>query len=56
VPASGGRAARIKHMTQQLADAFADAIAEHPQDWHMLQRIWVDDLDPRRLAASAVTV
>jgi KDO2-lipid IV(A) lauroyltransferase len=56
VPASGDRAARIKHMTQQLADAFADAIAEHPQDWHMLQRIWVDDLDPQRLAASAVTV
>jgi lauroyl/myristoyl acyltransferase len=56
VPTVGDRAARITHMTQQLANAFADAIAEHPQDWHMLQRIWVDDLDPRRLAASAVTV
>ncbi len=29
--------------TQRLADAFAAGIAAHPQDWHMLQRIWVDD-------------
>ncbi len=29
-------------MTQRCADAFALGIAEHPQDWHMLQRIFVD--------------
>jgi phosphatidylinositol dimannoside acyltransferase len=28
--------------TQAMADAFAGDIAEHPQDWHMLQRIWPD--------------
>jgi lauroyl/myristoyl acyltransferase len=28
--------------TQAMADAFATEIAEHPQDWHMLQRIWAD--------------
>ena len=31
--------------------ADADGIAEAPQDWHMLQRLWLDDLapdDPRR--------
>jgi KDO2-lipid IV(A) lauroyltransferase len=33
-------------MTQQLADAFAEGISKHPQDWHMLQRLWLDDLDP----------
>ena len=33
-------------MTQRLADAFAAGIAKHPQDWHMLQRLWLDDLDP----------
>ena len=41
----------IQTMTQDLADAFADGIREHPQDWHMLQRLWLDDLDaddPRR--------
>jgi len=29
-------------MTQRCADAFALGISEHPQDWHMLQRIFVD--------------
>jgi phosphatidylinositol dimannoside acyltransferase len=56
VPGDGDRASRIRLMTQQVADSFADAITEHPQDWHMLQRIWVDDLDPERLAPSAMTI
>ncbi|MYY11538.1 phosphatidylinositol mannoside acyltransferase [Streptomyces sp. SID4919] len=46
VPASGDRSARTSVMTQALADAFASGIAEHPEDWHMLQRLWLDDLDP----------
>lgn len=29
-------------MTQRCADAFALGIAAHPQDWHMLQRIFLD--------------
>jgi KDO2-lipid IV(A) lauroyltransferase len=52
VPATGDRAAKIRAMTQQTADAFAEAIAEHPADWHMLQRVWLDDLDLARLPAS----
>jgi KDO2-lipid IV(A) lauroyltransferase len=47
VPAEGDRARRTAVMTQQLADAFAAGIAAHPQDWHMLQRLWLDDLRPR---------
>ena len=27
--------------TQALADVFAAGIAEHPEDWHMLQRLWL---------------
>lgn len=34
-------------MTQALADAFASGIADHPEDWHMLQRLWLADLDER---------
>jgi phosphatidylinositol dimannoside acyltransferase len=34
----GGLAA----MTQRCADAFAEGIAAHPQDWHMMQRIFMD--------------
>jgi KDO2-lipid IV(A) lauroyltransferase len=33
---------RVKLTTQRLADAFALGIAEHPQDWHMLQKLWLD--------------
>jgi KDO2-lipid IV(A) lauroyltransferase len=40
-------------MTQRLADCFAEGIADAPQDWHMLQRVWVADLDPARLPAAA---
>jgi phosphatidylinositol dimannoside acyltransferase len=32
---------RVKIVTQRLADAFEAGIAEHPQDWHMLQKMWL---------------
>lgn len=38
----------VATMTQRLADAFAEGIAAHPADWHMLQRLWREDLTPRR--------
>ncbi|MFC8243300.1 phosphatidylinositol mannoside acyltransferase [Streptomyces chartreusis] len=53
VPESGTRAEKTSVMTQALADAFASGIAEHPEDWHMLQRLWLDDLEPRPSAAGA---
>jgi KDO2-lipid IV(A) lauroyltransferase len=49
LPATGSRADKVQAMTQSLADVFAAAIAEQPHDWHMLQRVWVADLDPARL-------
>jgi KDO2-lipid IV(A) lauroyltransferase len=33
---------RVKLVTQRLADAFEVSIAAHPQDWHMLQKMWLD--------------
>jgi KDO2-lipid IV(A) lauroyltransferase len=50
VPASGSRKEKAAAMTQELARVFEQAISEHPEDWHMLQKIFVDDLDPGRLA------
>ncbi|MFF9501687.1 phosphatidylinositol mannoside acyltransferase [Streptomyces sp. NPDC014656] len=47
VPGSGTRAEKASLMTQALADAFAGAIADHPEDWHMLQRLWLADLEER---------
>ncbi|MDX3112731.1 phosphatidylinositol mannoside acyltransferase [Streptomyces scabiei] len=46
-PGSGTRAEKTSVMTQALADAFASGIADHPEDWHMLQRLWLADLEPR---------
>ncbi|MFI1101496.1 phosphatidylinositol mannoside acyltransferase [Streptomyces melanogenes] len=48
VPETGTRAEKTSVMTQALADAFATGIAEHPEDWHMLQRLWLADLEERR--------
>jgi lauroyl/myristoyl acyltransferase len=48
----------VRTMTQALADAFAAGIAAHPADWHMLQRLWLEDLpadDPRRLSIGGPT-
>jgi phosphatidylinositol dimannoside acyltransferase len=44
-PLEGGRQQKAAAMTQALADVFAAGIAEHPEDWHMLQRLWSADLD-----------
>jgi KDO2-lipid IV(A) lauroyltransferase len=53
-PATGSRAEQIRIMTQGCADAIGTGIAEHPEDWHMLQRVFEADLEPRpdRVAAS----
>jgi len=47
VPETGTRVEKAHRMTQTLADAFASGIADHPTDWHMLQRLWLADLEPR---------
>jgi KDO2-lipid IV(A) lauroyltransferase len=49
VPAEGTKQQKIANLCQQLADVFAEGIAAHPADWHMLQRLWLVDLDPSRV-------
>ncbi|WP_419993462.1 phosphatidylinositol mannoside acyltransferase [Streptomyces boninensis] len=46
VPETGSRVEKTKVMTQAMADDFASGIRDHPEDWHMLQRFWLDDLEP----------
>jgi KDO2-lipid IV(A) lauroyltransferase len=46
VPPAGERSEQIAGMTQACADALEDGIRRHPQDWHMLQRVFVADLVP----------
>ncbi len=43
LPTSGSEAEKIKLITQSIADNFARKIKENPVDWHMLQRIWIDE-------------
>jgi phosphatidylinositol dimannoside acyltransferase len=52
VPAEGDRKQKVAQMTQELAHCFEAGIRKHPADWHMLQRVFVADLDPERLARS----
>jgi KDO2-lipid IV(A) lauroyltransferase len=38
---------QVEHMTQAMASCFEKGIAEHPADWHMLQKFWLADLPPK---------
>jgi len=49
VPPGGDRRGKIAIMSQQMARVFEQGISEHPEDWHMLQKVFVADLDPDRL-------
>ncbi len=55
-PAEGDRRQKAAVMTQEVARIFEDGIRQHPADWHMLQRVFVADLDPERLAAARAKV
>ncbi|GGM40984.1 phosphatidylinositol mannoside acyltransferase [Micromonospora sonchi] len=41
-PQEGTLDMRVRTLTQRIADGLAAGIARHPQDWHMLQRMWLD--------------
>ncbi|MFC0005360.1 phosphatidylinositol mannoside acyltransferase [Micromonospora siamensis] len=41
-PDSGPLDQRVRLLTQRIADGLAAGIARHPEDWHMLQRMWLD--------------
>ena len=43
LPVLGSEEEQIKIVTQSMADNFAKRIKDSPVDWHMLQRIWVDE-------------
>ncbi len=52
-PDSGPLDVRVKALTQTIADELAAGIAEHPADWHMLQKLWLADRPATAPAASA---
>lgn len=42
IPDEGDQSSKIAAMTQICADRFGRLITLHTEDWHMLQRIWID--------------
>lgn len=42
VPVDGTIEERVAKSVQICADHFAAGISKHPEDWHMLQKIWID--------------
>ena len=50
-PTTGTTRERATAMTQACADVLGAAVREHTADWHMLQRVFVDDLDASRFDA-----
>lgn len=44
VPESGTTREKVQVMTQQCADVLSVAVREHTEDWHMMQRVFVEDL------------
>ena len=53
-PDEGALDVRVRLLTQRVADGLATGIARHPQDWHMLQRLWLDADDGDGAAAPRV--
>ena len=42
LPSAGEEDAKVREIVQMTAKHFEEDISQNPQDWHMLQRIWVD--------------
>lgn len=55
VPPDVPRSEQVAALTQAWVDVLGADIAAHPTHWHMLQRVFVGDLDPARVVAPAST-
>lgn len=55
LPPGTPRTDRVRTLTQAWVDVLAADIAAHPEHWHMLQRVFVSDLDPARLRGVGAT-
>ncbi|WP_402371678.1 phosphatidylinositol mannoside acyltransferase [Isoptericola rhizosphaerae] len=49
-PDAGNRREQVQQLTQAWVDVLGGFIGEHTADWHMLQKVFVEDLDPQRYA------
>lgn len=42
LPSEGTQEQKVSEIVQMTATHFEEGIADKPEDWHMLQRIWID--------------
>lgn len=42
LPTTGTQEEKVAQIVQMTATQFEDGIRQNPEDWHMLQRIWID--------------
>lgn len=47
---SGPTRRRVQELTQRWVDVLVARIRIHPEDWHMLQKVFIEDLDPDKYA------
>ena len=52
LPTEGPLDVRVRQVTQMVADGLAAGIAEHPVDWHMLQRLWLPEQPSAAVSAA----
>ena len=52
-PEHGTSREKIQAMTQACADVLTEAVREHTQDWHMMQRVFTKDLIEGHVPAQA---
>jgi len=43
IPEDGTQEEKVSILVQKSANNFEEGIRKFPQDWHMLQRIWIDE-------------
>ena len=53
LPDGVGHEDRVQALSQAWFDVFAAKVRRHPEHWHMLQKVFVADLDADRLARAA---
>jgi phosphatidylinositol dimannoside acyltransferase len=54
VPAEGTSREKVQAMTQACADVLTQAVRDHTDDWHMMQRVFTKDLGGARVSEPAV--
>jgi KDO2-lipid IV(A) lauroyltransferase len=47
-PATGRLRDKVLAMTQAFAASLGEQVRAHPEDWHMLQPFWLDDVQRAR--------